>query len=428
MTDLTADILPLLQAHRLPGFDLGDEFQYPHYAGGSILNLPATLCRLFDAPETGAPALLPEIAGPLTNDLGAGIRRVVLVLMDAMAFHRFQRWRESGAVPLWNTLLKGGLLTPLTSIVPSTTSAALPTLWSGISPAQHAMVGYELWLKEYGVVANMIQQSPFNVPGKLEKAGFKPEEALPGPTLGQHLARHGVQTYAFQHYTIANSGLSRVFLRDVKVRSFGSAVELAVNLRHLIESKPAERQLIGVYWGHVDRLSHVYGPDDERPQAEFAHFSAAFSALFAGKLSPQTRKDTLLLLVADHGQITTPKNDFYDLKSHPSLARRLPILPTGENRLINFYIRPGQTEAVREYLERTFMGQFTLVDPLYALRSGLFGPGEPHPALRDRLGDVLAIPRGNTYLWWAAKENPIIGRHGGLSPEEMLVPFLAARL
>jgi hypothetical protein len=31
-------------------------------------------------------------------------------------------------------------------------------------------------------------------------------------------------------------------------------------------------------------------------------------------------------------------------------------------------------------------------------------------------------------MWWANKENPLIGRHGGLSSEEMLVPLLAARL
>jgi hypothetical protein len=38
------------------------------------------------------------------------------------------------------------------------------------------------------------------------------------------------------------------------------------------------------------------------------------------------------------------------------------------------------------------------------------------------------VSQGSAYLWWAPKENVLIGRHGGVSPEEMLVPFLAARL
>lgn len=347
---------------------------------------------------------------------------------QARGGHRFQRWLGEGGVPLWGDFPDQSLLAPLTSVVPSTTSCALPSIWSGLSPAQHAMVGYELWLKEYGVVANMITHSPFSTPGSLEKAGFKPEEALPGTTLGQHLTRHGIQAHAFQHYTIANSGLSRMFYKDTKVHAFSSGVELAVNLRQLIETYPHERQMIGVYWGNVDHLAHLYGPDDERARAEFMHFSQAMRDSFVNKLSPAQREETLLLLMADHGQITTRKDPHFDLKNHPNLVRRLPIFPTGENRFIYLFIHPGQTEAVREYIDRTFMKQFVFVDPGYAVEAGLFGPGTPHPRLRDRLGDLLAIARGDSYLWWGAIENPIFGRHGGIGPEEMLVPFFGVGL
>ncbi|GAB4579040.1 MAG: hypothetical protein Fur0022_17780 [Anaerolineales bacterium] len=427
MLDLTPILLPRLKSHRLPGFDLGDEFVYPHYQGGSILNVASTLCAVFGIPGLGAEPLMEEITTPLKT-LASNVKRIVLVLMDALALHRFQRWRAQGDLPLWGDLPDQSLLAPLTSVVPSTTSCALPSIWSGLSPAQHAMVGYELWLKEYGVVANMITHSPFTTPGNLEKAGFKPEEALPGLTLGMYLNKYGIQAHAFQHYTIAHSGLSRMFYKDTKVHAFGSSVEMAVNVRKLIESRPHERQLIGVYWGNVDHSSHLYGPDDEQPQAEFVHFSAVFRDLFVNRLPPALRKETLLLLMADHGQVTTRKEAHFDLKNHPNLVRRLPMFPTGENRLAYFFIRPGQTEAVREYMDRTFMKQFVFVDPGYAIEAGLFGPGAPHPRLRDRLGDLLAIARGDSYLWWSATENPILGRHGGMGAEEMVVPFLAMRL
>ncbi|NJN43937.1 MAG: alkaline phosphatase family protein, partial [Anaerolineae bacterium] len=139
------------------------------------------------------------------------------------------------------------------------------------------------------------------------------------------------------------------------------------------------------------------------------------------------KEETLVVLMADHGQIHTRKDDHYDIKTHPNFARRLPMMPTGENRLVYLFIRPGQTEAVREYIDRTFLKQFALVDPGYAVEAGLFGPGEPHPRLRDRLGDLIAIPAG-CVSWWTPKENPIFGRHGGIGEEEMLVPFLAAGL
>jgi hypothetical protein len=134
------------------------------------------------------------------------------------------------------------------------------------------------------------------------------------------------------------------------------------------------------------------------------------------------------MLVADHGQITTRPDPHYDLANHPGLARRLHILPTGENRLMYLFIKPGQSEAVREYIERTWPNQFALVDPAFAVSAGLFGPGEPHPRLLDRLGDLLVVARGEAYLWWSDKKNHLIGRHGGLSEDEMTVPFLACYL
>ena len=428
MPDLTPRLLPQLEAHRIPELDLPAEFIQPKYDGGSILNLPATLCRLFDVPELGSAGPLDDaLLSPLA-DMAEGADRVVMVLMDALALHRLRSWIEDGTAPLWDRLAGEGFLAPLTSILPSTTSTALPTLWSGLSPAEHGMVGYELWLREYGVVANMITHSPFRVPGRLEEAGFDPATALPGPTLGARLAEGGVKSYAFQHYTIANSGLSRLFLKDSEVKPFGSAAELMTNLKALLETGEGGKRFVGVYWGGVDHLSHVYGPDDARPALEFVHFSRALEDFLIDRLSPETRRRTLLLLAADHGQIHTPKDPFYDLGSHGSLARRLQMHPTGENRLAYFYIRPGQAEAVREYLDRTFMGRFVQFDPGFAIEKGLFGPGAPHPRVRDRMGDLAAAPLGDAYLWWGDEESPIFGRHGGMMPEEMLVPFVAVRL
>ncbi len=429
MADLTDQLLPQIKAKRLPGLDLGDSFVYPDYAGGAVLNIPSSLCRIFDAPEFETPALYPHMLSTLQGD----VRKVVFILMDALSLHRLRRWMEEGLAPVWQRLEQEGLLAPLTSIVPSTTSAALTSLWTGHSAAEHGIAGYELWLKELGIVANMITHQPMSysanshAPG-LESAGFRPETYLPFPTLGTHLAKQGVKSFAFQHFSIASSGLSRMYFKDVKVRTVSTDSNLWIDVRQLLEGQAGERLYAWVYWGEVDHLSHFHGPDDERPAAEFTSFSQAFERLFLNRLSSAARRNTLVVLTADHGQITTQPDPHYDLRLHPALARRLHIQPTGENRMVYFYIRPGQQEAVREYLERTWPNQFTLLDPGFAVENGLFGPGQPHPRLADRLGDLMALGRGPAYLWWAEKENILIGRHGGLSAEEMLVPFLAARL
>lgn len=427
MPDLSPELLPYLLAHRLPGLEWGEEWVAPHYNGQSILNLPTSICHWLGATPLGGEMLLPDILSPLGEDF----RHIVVVLMDALSFLRFRRWMEAGSLAVWERLAREGLLAPLTSIVPSTTAAALTSLWTGRSAAVHGMIGYEMWLKEYGIVINSIQHAPISYQGdagSLRRAGFNPQDFLGLPTLGTHLASQGVQTYAFQHHSIARSGLSQMLFPDTKVYSFSTPADLWVNLRQAFESHAHERNYFWVYWGEIDHFSHLYGPDDERTYEELASFSAACERLFLERLSPAARQDSLLILLADHGQIPTQPDPNYDIRNHSSLARRLHILPTGENRLMNLFIRPGQVEAVREYIQRTWPNQFVFLDPSYAVEAGLFGPGEAHPRLGDRLGDLLVAAKGTAYLWWGNKDDLLYGRHGGLSPEEMLVPFLAVRL
>ncbi|MBP1693826.1 MAG: uncharacterized protein H6Q37_1709 [Chloroflexi bacterium] len=428
MVDLTGSLLPRLSVNRLPGLDLGSDFICPAYLGGSILNIPATICNWLGASEIANMPLSPEF---IDSYAGKQIQRVILVVIDALGLERLKRWIGDGTAPVWGQLLQDGLLAPLTSVVPSTTSAAITTFWTGRSPAEHGLTGYEMWFKEYGVIGNTIFQSAasfFNDSGGLERAGFKPEEYLRYPAIGTHLAANGVQAHVFQHASIIHSGLSRTFLKDVKISRFYTAADLWVNLRQLMESNSHQPFYTYVYWGELDTLTHIYGPDDERTAAEFGQFSAAFERLFLSKLSSEQRRGTLLLLTADHGAVQTQPDPYYDLRNHPNLTRRLHLQPTGESRLAYLYIRPGQSEAVREYIERTWPNQFRLFDSAYAIESGLFGPGKPHPGLIDRVGDLVVAARGEAYLWWADKVNQLVGRHGGLSQQEMIVPFLAVGL
>ena len=320
---------------------------------------------------------------------------------------------------------------PLTSVTPSTTCAALTSIWTGKSPAEHGIVGYEQWLKEYGMVANMITHAPFSFEGQvgsLRHAGFAPTEFLSSATLGSHLTQAGVGSYALQPSSLLGSGPSEMFLPNVTRIGYHSTSDLCVSLRQLIEATPNEKMFVYAYWSEVDTLSHRYGPDDERVLYEFADLSLAIQNLLFAKLSTTLRKGTLFMMAADHGQIHTEQDPHYDLRNHPNLSRRLHMQPTGENRLIYLFIKPGQIEAVREYIERTWPNQFAILDSAYAIDTGLFGSGTVSPRLFERVGDVVLAARGSAYLWWGVKENPLVGRHGGLTPDEMLVPLLAAPL
>ncbi len=64
-----------------------------------------------------------------------------------------------------------------------------------------------------------------------------------------------------------------------------------------------------------------------------------------------------------------------------------------------------------------------------AFAAGLFGDGPPSADARSRVGDVIVAPKrnGTLYYGYPREHLEFVGRHGGLSAEEMLVPLLLAR-
>ena len=425
MHDFTPQLLPRLREQRLAGLELDSDFIYPDYTGTTLANLPAGICTWLDVPTLGG---LPPLAPAWMEALGASpqVDHVVLLLVDGLGLDWFQHALEQGAGPGWASVMKEAVLTPLTSIVPSTTTSALTTLWTGVPTAQHGITGYEMWLKEYGMVSNMIALSPTAFRGEsgaLRRAGVQPEAFLPVPTLGPHLKAHGVQVQAVMHQSLAHSALSSMHLREVKVVPYLTQSDLWVTLAAQALAPPAARTYTYIYFGNVDELEHRFGPEDERVQLEFEMFGLMLERFLARRVRGSSGK-TLFLITADHGHMGTPRSASFELRRHAGLSDCLSMKPSGENRLAYLYLRPGREEQLRQYVARTWPGQFSLLPAAQALESGLFGPPPHHPAIAERLGDLILFSHGSAYWWWADHDNGMLGRHGGLTPTEMLVPLI----
>lgn len=423
MPNLTAEILPQLISRQMNGVDAGSGAVYPAYDGFSLINLPHSVCGWLGQPGIGAAPLDSVYSAPLRDHY----QHVVVVLVDGLGLDLFQQFLEQNP---WRQWLPNSILAPLTSIMPSTTSAALTSIWTGVSPAAHGILGYEMWLKEYGMIANMILHSPaaFNGDaGGLLRAGFSPQQFLPVPTLGRHLSAHEVDVFALQPNAIARSGLSTMLLGGAEVLSYRNLSDLWVTLDELLDKQRGKSTYAYVYWGDIDELSHRFGPQNERVKLEFDTFSRTIHR-FVTQHQKQYRGNTLLVLLADHGQISTPLNPRYELRSHPALLEDLVMPPSGENRLAYFFLRPGREDHARDYIERSWPDEFKMIPSETVLTAGLFGPGTPYTRVHERLGDWAVFPQGAAYLWWADKPNPLLGRHGGLSLQEMVVPFWAMEI
>lgn len=423
MADLTQLLKQPLSAIHLPGLHLPADLQAPDYDGFSIVNLPASICTWLGLKDWQTPPLDRKISDLFPREY----RQVIQIVIDGMGLELFQRYdaevnRENQH---WQTLLQSGNLAPLTSTVPSTTSAALTSFWTGKAPAQHGITGYEMWLREYNLAANMITHTPAffqSAPGSLAQAGFNPREFLQCATLGPYLSGHGVRPFVLQHKSISGSGLSNMLFKETTSVSFRGLQDMFITLEELAAGPVDEKRFLYAYWGDLDELQHVYGSTDLRVKQEFQEIQRTLGR-FVAHLRKSGRGDTLVLLTADHGQVITEPSEKYEVQNFPELVNCLHMLPTGESRMPYLHIRPGMEGRVRELIESRWPGQFLILDAETTLNSGLFGPLPHHPEIRSRVGDLVLIARENSYLYWPLKQNRLYGRHGGMNQLEMLVPL-----
>ncbi len=408
---------------------LGDDAVWPRYDGYSIANLPATFAAILGAQMPG----LPSLPADLWRDLAPDVRRVVFVLMDALGYRRFRRALEADTGSGWRPLVERGRLFPLTSVFPSTTVAALSSLWTGLAPSQHGYLGTRLFLREYGVVAQMISLKPAvkGTSDQLVSMGLEPEKFLPGPNVVEVLKPKGVVVYDLMPYPLMRGGLTRILHRGLDkdgLVPFVAASDMWVRLRRLLESAGDQPMYIYAYHAPPDSVSHFYGPSDEPLDAELRSFVYSMQTEFLDRLSPQAARGTLLVISADHGQITTPKPSAIALHQQP-MWQDLVMMPTAEARVAYAYVRAGRMQAVRDALARDLPGKLIAVETQEALDAGLWGPGPLHPETLSRVGNLLLLAAGDGYLADPTGQMPeFLGMHGGLTPEEMLVPSLWLRL
>ncbi len=400
---------------------------WPNYEGLSIANLPATIAALFDGDLPGA---LPAMPRELWADWMPGLRRIVLVLLDALGYRMLQRMWAAGEGQPFLDLSEAGRLVPLTSVFPSTTDAALVSLSTGRPPAEHGWLAYTMYLRELGIAANAILLSPVwtRKTDQLVEWGLDPATLIPVPRLAERLASAGIHTGGVYYAGFQRTGFSSMLYRGIaEQRGHLLPSDLWVHLRHLLAETRGRRAFLTAYWSGIDTLAHAYGPHSDLCDAEFHTVSHLLSRQFLDSLPAADREGTLLLITADHGQIEIPPEGILSADQHPELSQHLMAPIVGESRAAFVYPRPGRAAAIRDYLEARYPDWFVILDSVEALDAGLLGKPVADETYA-RAGELLVLPRGARALQQTEPSVPLIGRHGGLTPDEMLVPLIGTRL
>ncbi len=398
---------------------------FADYEGGSIANLMPSLVYLL----TEQKDIWHFPARPLRKEyvewLNSEVEKIVLFIIDGLGYQLLQEYIAENPDSFFASFEREGHLLKMTSVVPSTTVAAMSSIWNGASPTQHTIAGYEIFMREIGCPVNMLKFSPSHIdsPGLAESMGLAPEKLVPFTCVDE--GRRDVNIISLLYNFIVDSPLSRV-IHQIATRKIG-----IVNLRdelfwvqELLE-KENGKSIIVAYWSDLDALSHHYGPAHRVWRDEMEVIAHGMEKLVK-TLNKETKRKTLFIITADHGFCCSPGSQSVDIRKIDGLFDNFVVEPTGETRFVYLTIRHGKLEATLDTLRSRLGEDFWVVPSEDAYQAGIFGVPTDN-AFRRRIGDIIVTPYGSKNIVW--KENgqiKLIGRHGGMTPMEMWVPFLAA--
>jgi hypothetical protein len=393
----------------------------------NITTLPPTICDIFNVKAfNDRPRLQHNL---LDIDLD-GINKVVLYVIDSFGYNLFNLIKtELRKIGFPTYLFKS-----LSSVFPSTTTAAITSLMTGYTPQEHGLVGYMLFLKEYGAIADMIRLSPIHIKSNnaLIDYGLDPQKFLGIDTLQKILSEHGIESYALVKKAYKDSGLSKLLYTNTQIIPHITLSDLYVQLRKILNAKKGHTGYFYIYWDIVDTLSHQYTPISDESKAELINVFLMLKEELISKLDPEVARETLIIIIGDHGQSYIDKSNVVITNSHPDLLNMLIIPPTGETRVSYLYVKDNMEDDVINYFEKNFPDRFYIIRSHDAIKEGLFGIGNPRRETIDRIGNLIILPKPGNGVMHMYEEKELDwekrGSHGGLTPDEIRVTFMISKI
>lgn len=371
---------------------------FPDYEH-SILNLINTILKHYNV-NTKYNSL-PK----LEKELAKNYKNVVLIILDGMGEHILKNISPNGYF-IQNHADK------ITSVCPSTTTAAITTYYSGKPPIETGWIAMSQYFKEYGRALEMLRRTDSYTGEEIKNAKIDVFDLVKYETIYQQIEKASPDVKAYEiNPTYCDARSKRNINAD--------------NMQYLCDSIKAicsnkNRNFILAYSDKPDTLLHKYGCGSE----EVKQF-----VLDAEKQIQEMRnelEDTLVIVSADHGHKDIEK--VYNIVELEEIQDCIIMPASLESRAVTFWVKDEKKEKFEKYFKENLKDEFILFTKEEFLNKNLLGFGTKHPKIDDFIGNYIAISIGSSIIKLgtnlskdkAAKKST----HCGFTPDEMEVPLI----
>ena len=260
-------------------------------------------------------------------------RNVIFLVLDGLGEH------------ILNDISKEGFLNKnkvdcVTSVYPSTTTAALTTYYSGCPPYETGWIAWSQYFKEYGRALDMFSH----------KESYLREE-IKNPLMDVYkkvvnyesiFSKIEKASPIVKAYELEPEYAERRALRSINANNID---EIIMNINDLC--KTPDKKFILAYSDNPDSLLHKFGVTSEEAKK--------FIKETEDKIEEMTKnisEDTILIISADHGHKDIQKA--YTLLDYPEIQECLIMPASLECRFLSFFVKEEMKEKFVERFNKVF--------------------------------------------------------------------------
>jgi len=310
----------------------------------------------------------------------------------------------------------------ISTVFPSTTSASLASLGTGLPPGEHGLVGYTFAVPGHDRAMNSLLWQLYGIGPTVDLRGeLVPEEFQPMPTVLERAAAAGFEVTLVGPAAHVDSGLTRAILR-------GARYVGADTLEQLVEAVVATLTREGrtsayAYHPFLDTFGHMRGVSSDEWRGHLMSVDEAARAIYE-RLPP----GFALAVTADHGMVNLGPDERVDVADMPELMDGVRLL-AGEARARHVHTYAGAVDDVLSVWREKLGDRMWVVPKEEAIAAGWFGPAVSNWVL-PRIGDVVAAAFASVGVFQREVDPlqaTLVGHHGSMTAVEQRVPFILAR-
>ena len=355
------------------------------------------------------PAVGAALGVPLDGQAPSGLElpgasAYVVFLVDGLGARLLERYAH--AAPFLASQLVPAATA--TAGVPSTTATSLTSFGTGLTPGAHGLVGFTSRVPGTDKLLNALWWDQ----------DVDPVEWQPHPTAFARLRELGATVTVVNKREFVRSGLTVAAHRGAE---YVGADKVGERIAAAVTASGERGSLTYLYDGDLDWTGHRYGVASQQWLQQLAMVDAE-----AEQLREALPASVRLVVVADHGMVDSSAGSRVDVDEHPDLRDGVALVG-GEARFRHLYCHRGAVVDVAATWAAVLGSRADVMTRSQAIERGWFGPVAP--GVLPRLGDVVVACRDDVAILSTTDfpyEATLIGLHGSLTPDEMLIPLLVS--